>query len=360
MFEKIERKIIKCILMKMGYSAYMSAELAKEIKEDLIETKVSVHKRMWAYNHGFLARRIHDYGLNESNYKDYENDFHYLKLHPINDYSKWIDDKLTTRYMLYPFSEYLPKYYYELRNGNVHKLIDCPEELSADISSVIDLLNLKTNIALKQVSGTGGIGFYKLSKQEDRYLINNQMMNKDEIRIFIAGLNKYIVTEYLISHEYIRKIYSISPNTLRIIVAHNENENPIIIGSFFRFGTKSTGVVDNVDAGGMLCGVDIETGQFYNPKYRNKDSWIQTNVHVDTKVKIEGIVPHWNLITKKIIEICNYLPQLKYLGFDIIVTDGGFKIIEINSHIGICTTQMYYPMLKNSHLRRLFNKDNEK
>ena len=33
----------------------------------------------------------------------------------------------------------------------------------------------------------------------------------------------------------------------------------------------------------------------------------------------------------KIVEICNFIPQVRYMGFDIIITNDGFKIIEINS-----------------------------
>lgn len=55
-------------------------------------------------------------------------------------------------------------------------------------------------------------------------------------------------------------------------------------------------------------------------------------MHPDTGVRIEGIVPNWELMKKGITDICRFMPELEYLGFDIAITDDGFKIIEINIH----------------------------
>ena len=49
-------------------------------------------------------------------------------------------------------------------------------------------------------------------------------------------------------------------------------------------------------------------------------------------VEIEGVVPNWELMKKGVIDICRFMPELEYLGFDIAITDDGFKIIEINIH----------------------------
>ena len=55
-------------------------------------------------------------------------------------------------------------------------------------------------------------------------------------------------------------------------------------------------------------------------------------MHPDTGVKIEGIVPNWDYMCKGVVNICKFMPELEYLGFDIAITDDGFKIIEINIH----------------------------
>jgi hypothetical protein len=347
------------VLVRKGYSSYMANVLIEDIKWDLLKTKARFLEKIWAYKRGFLSRRINEYGLTESNWKDYETDFHYYKLHPLNEFSKWIDDKLTYKYVFQPFSDYLPKYYYELRHRGLYKLMDCPTELTADVSSVIRLLQQEKQLAIKPLAGTGGQGFYKLSSYDGKFLINDKMVDTVALEKFLSSLNRYIVTEYLISHELIRKIWSGAPNTLRIIMVHNENEKPIIAGAYIRFGTSTTGAVDNVDAGGLACGIDITDGRLYGSKRHQGNAWIETPVHDDTKIRIEGYIPHWDMVIQKLIEICNYVPHLKYMSFDIVITDNGFKVIEINSHGAIYVVQLYYPLLKNKYVANLFYKNKQ-
>ena len=360
MIGKLAKRIIKKFMTIFGYSEYVSAVLLKELKKDLFETNINFQKKLWAYQRGFFGRRINEYGLTDSNYKDYENDFHYYQLHPLNEYAKWIDDKLTFRYVLQSFSEYLPKYYFELRDGKVLKLMDCPVEFSSDRLSVVSLLEREKQLAVKPLADTGGRGFYKLATSGGNYLVNDQLMNAIELKRFLVSLNRYLVTEYLASHENIRKIWNEAPNTLRIMAVHNEGEDPVIVGAYIRFGTSSTGTVDNINAGGIACGIDISNGRLYNPKRHEKNAWIDTPVHMDTKVKMEGDIPHWDMVIKKLVEICHYVPQLRYMSFDVIITAKEFRIIEINSHGDIYTMQIYYPLLQNKHVKYLFYKNNVK
>ena len=54
--------------------------------------------------------------------------------------------------------------------------------------------------------------------------------------------------------------------------------------------------------------------------------------HPNTGIKIEGVIPHWQDICNKVIEISSYIFPIEYMGFDIVVTDQSFKILEINTH----------------------------
>ena len=63
--------------------------------------------------------------------------------------------------------------------------------------------------------------------------------------------------------------------------------------------------------------------------------------HPDTKEKIDGILPNWELVKQKITEIEKYIPGLRWAGYDIAVTQDGFKIIEINSHQGLHRAHLF-------------------
>jgi hypothetical protein len=342
------RKLALSMLQHNGYSPYMASVLFYGFITDLSKTKISLKKKLWSYRRGFMSKRIFEWGLTETNYLDYETDFRYYKTHPVNGrYNKWIDDKITTRYLLHPFAEYMPKYYFQVEKGKVTKLMDCPAKYNADMDSVVDLLKCERHLAIKLVSGSYGSGFYKLSYDGNDYFANDKKMNEQECRRFLESLDDHFASEYLISHELIRKIYSIAPNTLRIVVVRNNNHTNVI-GAFYKFGTSLTGTIDNIHAGGISCGVNIQNGVLYGPKWQKGDRLIDMPIHMDTKVRIEGTVPYWDLIVAKLVEIGDYIPQVKYIGYDIIVTDNGFKIIELNSHPDLDAIQVYYPMMKDS------------
>ena len=44
------------------------------------------------------------------------------------------------------------------------------------------------------------------------------------------------------------------------------------------------------------------------------------------------VIPHWNLVCEKVVEISQLFPELEYLGFDVAVTEEGFQVMEINIH----------------------------
>lgn len=347
-----------------GYSPYFAPKVVKETIIDFKETKdLSFKQKMWAYKRGFLSNRISRYGLNEENYRNYLPDFAYYKLHPINGYSsKWIDDKLTLKYILSPFNDYLPRYFFQLKNGKVFKLMDCPKEYDDSISGVLSLLKQEGNLAVKLIAGALGKGFYKLSYLDGEYAINNKVVKENEIISLLEKLDNYILTEYLISHKSIRRIFDGTANNLRVMLINDNNQNhPEITGAFIKFGTKNSGIIEHVWAGGIFCKVDLQTGYFSTPKRQEHGEFVTIDKHPDTGVSLEGQIPYWNEIKGKLFEIINYVPQLRYIGIDILITDNGFKIIEMNSHQGINLMQVHYPLLENDYSKKFFeNQKDEK
>ena len=65
-------------------------------------------------------------------------------------------------------------------------------------------------------------------------------------------------------------------------------------------------------------------------------------------------IPHWDEVIAAIREICAHYPQLRYLGFDIAVTEDSFRIIEINSLSGLHAAQMKEPLLRDPKTREAY------
>ena len=53
--------------------------------------------------------------------------------------------------------------------------------------------------------------------------------------------------------------------------------------------------------------------------------------------------------------VSRHLAMTPYLVMDIIPTDDGFKILEINSHGQVKSVEAYYPFLLNEYNRKVFN-----
>lgn len=351
------------ILRKRGYSNYFANHILEERYKDLFLNKnTTIKEKVWAQKRGFLSDKIAFYGLTEDNYRDYLADFDYWKMHPINGiYSKWIDDKLTTKLILQPFSEYLPEYYYQVGNGEVLKLMDCPPGYGGSEEDLIILLKEKRYLASKLLAGTFAQGFFKLSYENEDFLINDRIVSLEDLVELIGSWIRlknggYLITEYLHTHSELGKIWNKTPNTLRLLVIKENGKSATLRDSFFRFGSSKTGVIDNATNGGIACHVNVQNGEFSRPIRLDGHHAVESEYHPDTGVLILGTLPHWDLIETKLIEISEYIPQLLYLGYDIVITDEGFKIIEINSHQGIKFPQIYCPIFKNPLLADFFTR----
>lgn len=346
------------MVQKKGYSAYYVSFYRKELRKNYLSSSLPQKQKKWAYQRGFNPWRIEQYGLTEENYKDVISDRDYFYLHPINNrYSVWIDNKLTMKYILAPFDKYLPKYYFHLMHGrDVMKLMDCHEKYSADVDGVVNLLEDCGVLAAKMAAGTYGIGFYKLESKNGSYLVNGEIYDKEKFENFLLSLNDYIITEYIEMHSDLKKINPYSVNTIRVVVINEHGNDTIIPFAFMRIGTKKSGIVDNVAQGGMVCKINVETGEFYDGEALKNHVYIKADVHPDTGEKIQGIVPNWEIVKTELIKMAQYYPQLEWLGYDIAITEDGFKIIEINSHQGLHKAHENPKVLKDYLNRKLAEK----
>lgn len=297
------------------------------------ETPLPKKQIKWAKKRGFYPYRIWQYGLTEENYRNVISDWDYEYLAPINNrYRDLIVNKLKARYTLAPFSQHFPKYYYHLMHDrDVMRLMDCPKECEASLDGVIHLIRAIGIVACKKTDGLHGIGFYKIKAVGNGFEANGKHFSEDEFRTFLKGLHEYIITEYITMHPDIAKLNPTSVNTIRVTAINEHGNDPIIPFAFLRIGTQKSGTTDNVSAGGMVCKINVESGWFYDGETLKNHVYSKAPVHPDTNEKLEGIIPHWESVKSGIIDVCNYLPQVEWFGFDIAITPESFMIVEINS-----------------------------
>ncbi len=337
---KIKNKVVKKT-GKKGIRQYMQLLWLNAVMDDLKNTKnISLKTKIWAWKRGFLSFRVHQYGLTEENYKNYLSDYDYHWLNRINGvYTSFINDKTSFRYSLRQFKDHLPEYYFlifkEYGKTKILSLLDYEKQDHQYLGneSIIELLKEKKELAFKPSAGLHGDGFYKLEFNNDEFFINGKKVTEDELITHIHSQNSfYIITDYLHMHPELAKIYPNSVNTLRLMVLNNSLNEPIIAQSYMRIGSSKTNFTDNVAFGGIVAKVDLLDGKYYGAERLLDHFYEPCKVHPDTGVEIEGYIPEWGKINEVVLNIAKSIPELDYLGFDVVVSDKGIKILEINIH----------------------------
>ena len=324
---------------RKGFRPYMYKLWRDTVRSDFWHTKgVSLSKKIWAWKHGFFSWHTYQYGITKTNFQRFLSDYDYYWLNRINnDYQKWVNDKTTYRMVMDPFKDCLPKYYFSVFNRDgvrhIEKMWDCPEGVSEGFDGLLEMLRREGKLALKASAGTHGDGFYCLAFENGQLFANGDPVSEDGLRKIIDELKSfYIVTEYLVMHEQLRKIYDKSVNTVRMMVINAHGYDPKIMQTYMRIGSSKTGFTDNVGYGGICVFVDKETGELYQPETIKDHVFYACPNHPDTGTPIAGILPNCDLVCEKVLAMSRYLCELEYLGFDIAITDAGLCVLEINIH----------------------------
>ena len=212
---------------------------------------------------------------------------------------------------------------------------------------------------MKASAGTHGDGFYCLAYEDGQMTANGQVVDRDSLEELINGLRSYyVVTEYIQMHDDIKKIYARSVNSIRVMVINADGYNPEIMQTYMRIGSSKTGYTDNVGYGGICAMVDRESGELYRPETITDHVFSPCPTHPDTGTPIAGKIPNWELICTKIKEICRYMAELEYLGFDIAVTNDGFRVIEINIHQDLHKVATFSDEIKAFFKQKISDKRN--
>lgn len=331
------RKRFTLALYPKGLVYYQGTRWLFDVLRDYAAPNgVSLRAKRWAHKNGFLSWRIPQYGITTTNRDEFISDFEYRWLRHINGkYRYWLEDKVTIKYVLSEFADFLPEYYFfteEIGGRNVViRMMDCPLECTSDVSGVLLLAKMKGTLAMKPDEGSHGEGFCKLEYVDGLYYLNGVESSERDVRTLLEDTrNQYVITEYIVQHAEIARLYPGSVNTLRLTVFKRDGVHAEVGNAYLRIGTSKTGGVDNIGAGGMMAEVDVATGRFGNASVLQNGGVVSQATHPDTGILIEGVVPNWEFAKSKVVEMANELSQLEYFGFDIAITETGIKLPEVN------------------------------
>ena len=260
------------------------------------------------YNAGYIDYKIAQmYRLNDAQRKTVitrgiSNDI-VRRMNP-KEYWHTFDDKAEFNEF---FKEWIPR-----------KWIRINEQTSPD--DVFALCRNFTQLIGKPLEGSSGVGIRKYTGEDW----------KDGPESFLAALRKDgigILEEIVVQHPKMASLCPTSVNTCRIATLLGDKQQGIVY-AFLRIGNGK--VMDNVDCGGMASRINLETGKLQTVGADKQGNTFIKHPMTDTSI-IGFQIPYWEEAKKMCMEAAMKIPQMRFIAWDVAITENGPTFIEGNS-----------------------------
>lgn len=207
-------------------------------------------------------------------------------------------------------------------------------------------------------SGSGE-GVFFLSRSEGGWRLNWQEAPAPVVEQLVGSLDRYMLTAWVAQADYARGIFPRTTNTLRVLTLRDD-DGPFVAAVVHRFGTESSFPIDNFQTGfgGICAAVDVEAGRLGPAVAMSTGAkLVRYTHHPQTGAAIEGVaIPHLQDALSGVLRGCECFPEARLIGWDVLMTNDGYRVIEGNSPPGIVVWQVQQPLLKNPRNARFFSR----
>lgn len=243
----------------------------------------------------------------------------YNSLLPMNEkYGKWLDDKVTMGRIYQPFAHLFETIYFTTyKHDGTWQIISKNSEESFE--AMLQLIKEKDVILTDSQTDAKRIKITAVAGNRDGFKIDHQVVTKDEVRktIFASGMvNDNFKTDVNLLLEVVKNVLP-DEGLLKIYLLNTRGNNPII-GDCFLMTKK---------AGDENC-----------PLWRKV-------------TKEDAAFIHLKQIEKELADLCLYTPQLEFFSVDLMVTTGGFKIIQMNASPSYPKNDLTFSPVINEYLQ---------
>jgi len=209
----------------------------------------------------------------------------------------------------------LPETVFKLINGRFYSSENYFLERE---KALIELYNLNKKVIIKPSVNSGG--GRNIVVDNSRNLCS--LLKRKEYLI-----DSYIIQEFVQQHPLLERFHATSLNTCRIMTA-KVDEEIVILSAFLRTG-RDNSIIDNGQAGGILCGIN-SNGFLGSYGINNKFEKFYT--HPNSKIKFAGAhVPNYNQASQFCIENHKKFLRFTFISWDIAIDYKGNPIfIEFN------------------------------
>lgn len=303
--------------------------------------------RLALWRRGFTPRSYCLYDFETNDMDAYLSDLAEERCWAINEpYTDSLDDKRTFYDLLERtgFDRVLPTEVGVIEEGRLR---------STDVN-LARILDREGTVVVKPRAGAAGNDINICSTEGTHYTVNDRGYAPAELDAWLDRLDDHLVTEYCQQADYIDRIFPHTPTSIRPVSMNPRDADPFVARAVHRIGTHASKPVDNFSRGGLSAPIDANGVMGQAVRYRaGTATWYDD--HPDTGVRITGTaIPGWETIRATILEIVHAIPALRYVGWDVIVTDGGCRIIEGNANTDTDLLQAHGPLLADDRVSAIY------
>lgn len=304
--------------------------------------------------HGFHADKLGLYDFARYGYGAYLSDINFIiGTGRINGpYRLLLNDKLAFHWLMGTSPRARVRLFAYVQSGLLHY----PDSTARD--RLHAYIREGRTLVFKPVRGGGGKGLRLWTPSND---------SKDalsSLQLAISSLDDYLVTEHIEQARYARDIFPEAANTIRLLTMWDfENGRPFLGAATHRFATLASQPVDNFSFGGLTAAIDVQDGRLGAGVSRSPGSDLRStelrwsDTHPDTGAQIAGVqIPAWDGLVDGLLSIAAYLPSIRYVGWDVAITDAGFRILEANNAPDPNIIQIHRPLLLDARNREFYQR----
>ena len=155
---------------------------------------------------------------------------------------------------------------------------------------------------------------------EEVSVINSQMDSW-------GGKSSFVVEELIQQGEELAVLHPRSVNVVRMPTLQIAGEI-CVYHPWLKIGCGDS-FVDNGHTGGLMAGIDPQTGVVDTPGYSELPAAYE--YHPDSGIRIPGtVIPAWDELVSTVKELSSRLPTIRYISWDMAWTKKGWAIMEGN------------------------------
>jgi len=312
--------------------------------------KLKLKEKIRCFRHGFLPYEYiwYDLAINDHrNYVPARNNYHKRTLN--GSFNAILSNKILFEKHIKTIINGLDKLHVVESVGFIEKgyLKSLKKEIvQGNFLSLLPYLE-RNDLLLKPISGDGGKGIMLIKKKDDLFLVDNKKIDWDKLVDTLRNLDDYLIQEKIIQKGFANKIYAGSVNSMRIATMIDpDTKQPFIAYAVHRFGSQQSGDIDNISRGGMGAIIDLDDGILsHGIRFSASGEKEIYKVHpVSLNPICNEKIPDWENLVRRILEMARRMPYLKYVGWDIILSNDELFVLEgnVSPHLGL--VQMFRPI----------------